>query len=49
MARRVEEEVTELPIVTFDSTKPQTVTIMLTTGKKTIHYRMDAEKAERLR
>ena len=49
MARRVEEEVTEFPIVTFDSTKPQTVTISLTTSQATIHYRMNVRKGLRLR
>ena len=50
MVRRVEEvEVTELPIVTFDSANPQTVGITLTTEKGTIRYRMEAGKGLRLR
>lgn len=43
------EEVTELPIVTYNSARPDEVFISLTTEKGTIHYRMDAWKGLRLR
>ena len=43
------EEVTELPIVTFNSKNPQTVPISLTTDTGIIHYRMEASKGLRLR
>ena len=46
---REEVEVTEFPIVTFDSANPQTVGITLTTEKATIRYRMEARKGLRLR
>ena len=47
--RRAMRELDALPIVTFDSTNPDTLSIAFFADSERFDFRMDAEKAERLR